>query len=93
MALGLLQDWSLAASGCAIRSFFVRFLYMSKALLMISWKLEDELEDEEAMMKDTRRKARANDFVRRRVSGWFMIGQGGTRGKVPLAQHCLWNNM
>jgi hypothetical protein len=42
MALGELQDWSWAASGCARRSFFVRFLYSSKALLMISWKLEDE---------------------------------------------------
>jgi hypothetical protein len=24
------------------KSFFVRFFYASKALLMISWKLEDE---------------------------------------------------
>jgi len=49
MALGVLQDWSLVAIGCASRSFFVRFLYVSKALLMISWKLEEELEDDEAM--------------------------------------------
>jgi hypothetical protein len=42
MALAELQDWSWAASGCASRSFLVRFLYSSKALLMISWKLEDE---------------------------------------------------
>jgi hypothetical protein len=49
MALGVLQDWSLVARGCASRSFFVRFLYASKALLMISWKLEDEFEDEEAI--------------------------------------------
>ena len=49
MALGVLQDSSLTARGCARRSFFVRFLYVSKALLMISWKLEDELEDEEAI--------------------------------------------
>jgi len=49
MALGVLQDWSLVARGCASRSFFVRFLYASKALLMISWKLEVELEDEEAV--------------------------------------------
>jgi hypothetical protein len=49
MALGVSQDWSLAARGCASGSFFVRFLYPSKALLMISWKLEDELEDEEAI--------------------------------------------
>jgi hypothetical protein len=42
MALGELQDWSWAASGWIRRSFFVRFLYWSKALLMISWKLEDE---------------------------------------------------
>ena len=37
------------ARGCASRSFFVRFLYVSKALLMVSWKLEDEIEHEEAM--------------------------------------------
>jgi hypothetical protein len=49
MALGVLQGCSLEARGCASRSFFVRFLYASKALLMISWKLEDELEDEEAI--------------------------------------------
>jgi hypothetical protein len=42
MALGEPQDWSWATSGCASRSLFVRFLYWSKALLMISWKLEDE---------------------------------------------------
>jgi hypothetical protein len=49
MALGVSQDWSLAERGFASRSFFkfVRLLYASKALLMISWKLEDELEDEE----------------------------------------------
>ena len=44
IAAGELQDWSWAASGCASRSFFVRFLYLSRALLMISWKLEDEEE-------------------------------------------------
>ena len=49
MALGVLQDWSLAARGCASRSFFVRFLYASNALFMISWKLEDEFENEEAV--------------------------------------------
>ena len=49
MALGVLQDWSLEARGCASRSFFVRLLYVFKALLIISWKFEDELEDEEAM--------------------------------------------
>ena len=48
MALGESQVWSRAASGCARRSFFVRFLYMSKALLNISWKLEDE--DEAAVL-------------------------------------------
>ena len=42
MALGELQDWSWMTSGCASRSFFVRFLYLSKALLMINWKLVDE---------------------------------------------------
>ncbi len=49
MALGVLQDWSSVTRGCASRSFFVRFLYVSKALLIISWKLEDGLEDEEAV--------------------------------------------
>jgi hypothetical protein len=49
MALGVSQDWSLAARGCASRTFFVRYLYASKALLTISWKLEGELEDEEGM--------------------------------------------
>ena len=49
MALGESQDWSWAASGCARRSFFVRFLYLFKALLIISWKLEDEDEDEAAV--------------------------------------------
>jgi hypothetical protein len=43
MAAGDSQDWSSAASGCARRSFFVRLLYVSKALLIISWKLEDEV--------------------------------------------------
>ena len=36
MALAELQDWSWAASGCARRSFFVRLLYLSMALLKIS---------------------------------------------------------
>ena len=49
MALGELQDWSWAARGWARKSFFVRFLYSSKALLMISWKMETLLEDEEAV--------------------------------------------
>ena len=40
MSSGELQDWSWATSGCARRSFLVRFLYLSKALLMISLKLE-----------------------------------------------------
>ena len=42
MELGELQDWSWVARGWTRRSFFVRFLYSSKALLMISWKLDDE---------------------------------------------------
>jgi len=46
MALGVLQDRSLAVRGCASRSCFVRLLYASKALFMISWKLDDELEEE-----------------------------------------------
>ena len=47
MAVGELQDWSSGMRGCASRSFLVRFLYWSKALLMISWKVEAWLEDEE----------------------------------------------
>jgi hypothetical protein len=42
MALGELQDWSWVASGWASRSFFVRFLYVFRALLRIIWKLDDE---------------------------------------------------
>ena len=49
MALGESQDWSRAARGCARRSFFVHLLYLSKASSMISWKLEDEDEDEAAV--------------------------------------------
>ena len=49
MVLGELQDWSLETRGCASRSFFVRLLYESKALLMMSWKLEAWLWDEEAV--------------------------------------------
>ena len=49
MALGESQDWSRATSGCARRSFFMRLLYLSKASSMISWKLEDEDEDEAAV--------------------------------------------
>ena len=44
MSPGELQDWSWAASGCARRSFLVRLLYLSKALLMMSWKFGDEEE-------------------------------------------------
>jgi len=40
MVLGELQDWSSVTRGCASRSFFVRFLYASKALSMTNWKLE-----------------------------------------------------
>jgi hypothetical protein len=49
MVLGESHDWSSVTRGCASRSFLVRFLYVSKALLMISWKLEAWLEDEEAV--------------------------------------------
>jgi hypothetical protein len=37
-----LQSWSSAASGWATRSFFVRFSYAFKAVLKMSWKLDDE---------------------------------------------------
>ena len=42
MLLGDSQAWSLSTSGCLRRSFFVRFLYIFKALSRISYKLEDE---------------------------------------------------
>jgi len=41
MAVGESQAWSWAASGCERRSFLVRFSYAFKALLKISWRLED----------------------------------------------------
>jgi hypothetical protein len=47
MSPGEWQVWSWAASGCSRRSLFVRSLYVFKALLIISWKLEDEDEEEE----------------------------------------------
>ena len=47
MAPGESQDWSWAARGCTRRSFFVYFLYLSKALLIISWKLDDDDVDDE----------------------------------------------
>ena len=49
MALGVLQDSSSVTRGCSRRSFLVRFLYLSKALLKINWKLEAWFEDEEAI--------------------------------------------
>jgi hypothetical protein len=42
MALGVSQVDSRAARGCASKSIFVRFLYLFKASLILSWKLEDE---------------------------------------------------
>lgn len=45
MAVGELQVWSWAASGCARRSFLVRFLYVSKALSIMSWKLDEDEDD------------------------------------------------
>ena len=42
MALRVSQAWSWAASGWESRSFLVRFSYAFNALLMISWKLDDD---------------------------------------------------
>jgi hypothetical protein len=42
MSPGDSQVWSREASGWASRSSFVCFLYAFSALLMISWKLDDE---------------------------------------------------
>ena len=49
MALGVSQASSSVMRGCSSRSFLVRSLYLSKALLMIAWKLETWFEDEEAV--------------------------------------------
>jgi hypothetical protein len=49
MLLGVLQDWSSVTRGCARRSFLVRFSYSSKALLIMIWKFEAGLCDEEAV--------------------------------------------
>ena len=51
MAVGELQVCSCAASGCASRSFFVRVLYVSKAFLIISWKLDEEEDDDDAAVR------------------------------------------
>jgi hypothetical protein len=48
MAVGESQACSCAVSGCASRSFLVRVLYVSKAVLITSWKLkEEEVEEDE----------------------------------------------
>jgi hypothetical protein len=41
MSPGELQVWNWEASGWATRLFLVRFSYAFRALLMISWKLND----------------------------------------------------
>ena len=41
MSAGELQAWSWEARGWNSKSFLVRFLYDSSALLIIDWKLED----------------------------------------------------
>ena len=43
MAVGESQAWSWEASGWASRSCFVRFSYSFSALLMTSWKFDDEV--------------------------------------------------
>jgi hypothetical protein len=45
MSPGELQAWSCEASGWASKSCFVRFSYAFSALLIISWKLDDEEPD------------------------------------------------
>ena len=44
MAAGDSQVWSWAASGWESRSCLVRFSYAFSALLMISWKLDDDVD-------------------------------------------------
>jgi len=76
MALEELQDWSSVTRGCASRSFFVRFLYASKALLMINWKLDDE---EAIGARNMKGRAKKN-LVRRREDdgGSEVMGQRKT---------------
>jgi hypothetical protein len=45
MAVGESQTWSWEASGWASRSCFVRFSYSFSALVMTSWKFDDEAEE------------------------------------------------
>ena len=45
MEVGESQACSCVASGCASKSFLVRFLYVSKALLIRSWKLDEDEDD------------------------------------------------
>jgi hypothetical protein len=42
MSAGELQAWIWAASGWASRSFLVRFSYAFRALLIMSWNLDDD---------------------------------------------------
>ena len=41
MSVEDLQDCSCAVRGCVVKSSFVHFLYLSKALFMMSWKAEE----------------------------------------------------
>ena len=65
MLPGELQVSSWEARGCVRRSFFVRFLYLSKASLIINWKSEDE-EDEESAGRVSAIEVRVRKIVRYR---------------------------
>ena len=68
--MGDLESWSCAARGWESRSFFVRFLYKSRALLKINWKLEDEeAAGLERDMRGSRSRALEGD-------GWEFVGDG-----------------
>ena len=63
MAPGELQASSWEARGCVRRSFFVRFLYLFKASLIINWKSEDE-EDEESAGRVSAIEVRVRKIIR-----------------------------
>ena len=65
MLPGELQVSSWEARGCVRRSFFVRFLYLSKASLIINCKSEDE-EDEESAGRVSAIEVRVRKIVRYR---------------------------
>ena len=81
MAPGELQVSSWEARGCVRRFFFVRFLYLSKASLIINWKSEDE-EDEESAGRVSAIEVRVRRIARYRRTLGVRVFEG--RGKQSL---------